>query len=44
MLRLTVDTSWVIHGVETQGQQEQVNQLVELARAGCVELWLTSAF
>jgi hypothetical protein len=44
MLRLTLDTSSVIHGAEAQLYGPQIDQLVELARSGRVGLWITSAF
>jgi hypothetical protein len=44
VLRLTLDTSCVIHAVQTQRYRDQVDQLVELARSGRIGLWLTSAF
>jgi hypothetical protein len=44
MLRLTLDTSTVIHGAEGQRYGPQVDELVELARQGRVGLWITTAF
>jgi len=44
MLRLTLDTGCVIHGSQAQLHRHEVDQLVGLARAGRVGLWLTTAF
>ncbi|MGI5348827.1 hypothetical protein ACQEU8_11610 [Streptomyces sp. CA-250714] len=44
MLRLTLDTNCVVDAVMNQGYASEVNQLVELARANRVGLWLTSGF
>jgi len=44
MLRLTLDTSSVIHGAQAQPYGPQIDELVELARNGQVGLWRTTAF
>jgi hypothetical protein len=44
MLQFTLDTFCVIAAAQDQGYRDKVDQLVDLARAGHVELWLTSAF
>jgi hypothetical protein len=44
VLRLTLDTSCVIHGAQAQFHRAQIDELVELARDGRVGLWLTTAF
>jgi hypothetical protein len=44
MLRLTLDTSSVIHGAQGQLYGSQIDELVELARDGQVGLWITTAF
>jgi hypothetical protein len=44
MLRLTLDTSSVIHGAQAQLYGPQIHELVELARNGQVGLWITTAF
>src|SRR6266536_3412323 len=44
MLRLTLDTSSVIHGAQGQRYGPEVDELVELARQGRVGLWITTAF
>jgi hypothetical protein len=44
MLRLTLDTSSVIHGAQGQHYAAQIDELVKLARNGQVGLWITSAF
>jgi hypothetical protein len=43
-LRLTLDTSSVIHGAQAQAYGPQVDELVELGRQGQVGLWRTTAF
>jgi hypothetical protein len=43
MLRLTLDTSCVIHGAEAQPHGAQIDELVELAGDGRVGLWITTA-
>jgi hypothetical protein len=44
MLRLTLDTSWVIHAAQGQPYAPHVDELVGLARQGRVGLWITTAF
>ena len=44
ILRFTLDTSCVIAAAQDQGYRDEVDKLVDLAKAGRVELWLTSAF
>jgi hypothetical protein len=44
MLRLTLDTSTIIHGAQGQQYGAQVDDLVELGQRGQVELCRTSAF
>jgi hypothetical protein len=44
MLRLTLDTSAILHGVLGQDYGAAVDELVDLARAGRVELSITTAF
>lgn len=44
MMRLTLDTSCVVHSMQGQAFAEPVNELVDLAREGLVGIWLTSAF
>jgi hypothetical protein len=44
MLRLTLDTSSVIHGAQEQEYGAQIDELVDLARGGRVGLWITTAF
>jgi hypothetical protein len=44
MLRLTLDTSSVIHAAQAQPYGPQIDELVELARRGRVGLWITTAF
>lgn len=44
MLRLTLDTYCVIVAAQNRNHRAEVDRLVDLARAGHVELWLTSAF
>jgi hypothetical protein len=44
MLRLTLDTSSVIHGAQAQQYGLQVDELVDLARQGWVGLWITTAY
>jgi hypothetical protein len=44
MLRLTLDTSTVIHGAQGQRYGPQIDELVELAHAGRIGLWITTAF
>jgi hypothetical protein len=44
MLRLTLDTSCVIDAAQGGVHSAEIDQLVNLARAGDVGLWLTSAF
>jgi hypothetical protein len=44
MLRLTLDTASVIDAAQGGGHSAEIDQLVNLARAGGVSLWLTSAF
>ena len=44
VLRLTLDTSCIIHAAQGQHYQSQIDELVHLAREGRVGLWLTSAF
>ena len=44
MLRLTLDTSGVIHAAQAQRYGPQVDELVELAHQGRVGLWITTAF
>ncbi len=43
-MKLTLDTSCVIHGSQDQAFARPVNELVDLARAGLIGIWLTSAF
>jgi hypothetical protein len=44
MLRLTLDTSSVIHAAQAQPYGPQIDELVDLARQGRVGLWITTAF
>jgi hypothetical protein len=44
MLRLTLDTSSVIHGAQAQEYGPQIDELVDLARQGQVGLWITTAY
>lgn len=44
MLRLTLDTSSVIHGAQAQEYGPEIDELVEFARQGRVGLWITTAF
>jgi hypothetical protein len=44
MLRLTLDTSSVIHGAQAQPYGPAVDELVQLARQSRVGLWITTAF
>ena len=44
MLRLTLDTSSVIHGAQAQKYGPQIDELVDLARQGQVGLWITTAY
>ena len=44
MLRLTLDTSGVIHSVARRAYAADVDGLVELAREGVVALWVSGAF
>jgi hypothetical protein len=44
VLRLTLDTSCIIHAVQSQEYGPSVDQLVVFSRGGRVGLWLTSAF
>jgi hypothetical protein len=44
MLRLTLDTVCVIDAAQGGGHRAEIDQIVNLARAGRVGLWLTSAF
>jgi hypothetical protein len=44
MLRLTLDTNCVIHAAQAQPYGPQVDELVDLARDGRVDLWITEAF
>jgi hypothetical protein len=44
VLSLTLDTSFVIHAVQRQDRAALMDQLVDAARGGRVELWLTTAF
>jgi hypothetical protein len=44
MLKLTLDTSTVIHAAQAQPYGPEVDELVELARQGRVGLWITTAF
>lgn len=44
VMTLTLDTSAVLHGVQRQAFAKHVDSLVDLARAGVVRLWITSAF
>jgi hypothetical protein len=44
VLRLTLDTSSVIHAAQAQPYGPQVDALVDLARRGRVGLWITEAF
>ncbi len=43
MMRLTLDTSCVIHRAQGQAFAEPFNELVDLAPEGLIGLWLTSA-
>jgi hypothetical protein len=43
-MQLTLDTSSVIHAAQGQRYGPQIDELVTLARAGRVGLWITSAF
>jgi hypothetical protein len=44
MVRLTLDTACVIHAAQGGRYRAEIDQLVRLAPAGKVGLWLTSAF
>ncbi len=44
MLRLTLDTSSVIHGAQAQPYGPQIDELVQLAHSSQVGLWITAAF
>ncbi|MEV0803538.1 hypothetical protein AB0I34_38010 [Kribbella sp. NPDC050281] len=44
MRRLTIDTTCVIAAAQGEASGDEIDRLVDLARAGQVELWLTSAF
>jgi hypothetical protein len=44
VLSLTLDTSCVIHGAQSQSEADSVEVLVALARQGEVGLWLAEAF
>jgi hypothetical protein len=44
MLRLTLDTSSVIHAAQAQPYGPQIDELVALSRNGQVGLWITTAF
>jgi hypothetical protein len=44
MLRLTLDTSSVIHGAQVQEYGAQIDELVDHAHAGRVGLWIATAF
>jgi hypothetical protein len=44
MLRLTIDTSGVIHAAQSQPYGPQIDEVVDLARQGRVGLWITTAF
>jgi hypothetical protein len=44
MLRLTLDTSSILHGVLGQEYGAAVDELVKLGRAGRVGLWINTAF
>jgi hypothetical protein len=44
MLRLTLDTSSVIHGAQAQEYGPQIDELAEHGRQGRVGLWITTAF
>jgi hypothetical protein len=44
MLKLTLDTSSIIHGTQAQPYGPQIDELVEVARQGRVGLWITTAF
>lgn len=44
MLRLTLDTVCVSAAAQGGGHRAEIDQIVNLARAGRVGLWLTSAF
>jgi hypothetical protein len=44
MLKLTLDTSSVIHAAQAQPYGSQIDELVELARQSRVGLWITTAF
>jgi hypothetical protein len=44
VLRLTLDTSSVIHRAQAQPYGPQIDELVELATNGQVGLWITTAF
>jgi hypothetical protein len=44
VLRLTLDTSSVIHGAQAQPYGPQIDELVDLARRGQIGLWITTAF
>jgi hypothetical protein len=44
VLRLTLDTSSVIHGAQAQEYGPQVDELVDLARQDRIGLWITTAF
>jgi hypothetical protein len=43
-LRFTIDTCCVIDGAQQEHAWREVDELVEMARAGTIELWLTTAF
>jgi hypothetical protein len=44
VLQFTLDTCCVIDGAQEQCAWVEVNELVELAQRGVIELWLTTAF
>ena len=44
MLRLTLDTSSVIHAAQAQPYGPQIDELAEHRRQGRVRLWITTAF
>jgi hypothetical protein len=43
-LRFTIDTCCVIDGAQRECDWEEVEDLVELAKQGVIELWLTAGF
>ncbi|MGI5285161.1 hypothetical protein ACQEVF_17755 [Nonomuraea polychroma] len=43
-LRFTIDTCCVIDAAQQEHAWQEVNELVELAQQGVIELWLTAAF